>query len=282
MATLSALLRTACQRLDSSPTPELDARLLLCHLLGVGSSFLYGWPEHPLSATQQQQFEALIERRRQGEPIAYLTGRQGFWDLELRVDATTLIPRPETELLVELTLQRLPTTPLRLADLGTGSGAIALALAKARPAWQLVATDASPAALHVARDNAATLNLAHRVCFQQGDWCDALPAGRFAALVSNPPYIAADDPHLAALGFEPATALVAAENGLADLRRIAEQAPAHLLSGGWLLLEHGWQQGAAVRDLLSRLGYHQIETHHDLGGQERVTSARIGEEHTDG
>ncbi|HNI65022.1 MAG TPA: HemK/PrmC family methyltransferase, partial [Pseudomonadales bacterium] len=157
-----------------------------------------------------------------------------------------------------------------------------LKLAKARPAWQLVATDASPAALHVARDNAATLNLAHRVCFQQGDWCDALPAGRFAALVSNPPYIAADDPHLAALGFEPATALVAAENGLADLRRIAEQAPAHLLSGGWLLLEHGWQQGAAVRDLLSRLGYHQIETHHDLGGQERVTSARIGEEHTDG
>ncbi|HQN41834.1 MAG TPA: HemK/PrmC family methyltransferase, partial [Pseudomonadales bacterium] len=148
MATLSLLLAHACQRLDSSPTPELDARLLLCHLLGVGSSFLYGWPEHPLSVTQQQQFEALIERRRQGEPIAYLTGRQGFWDLELRVDATTLIPRPETELLVELTLQRLPTTPLRLADLGTGSGAIALALAKARPAWQLLATDASPAALH--------------------------------------------------------------------------------------------------------------------------------------
>lgn len=282
MATLSALLRSACRRLDVSPTPELDARLLLCHLLGVDSSFLYGWPEHEPTAAQQQQFETLIERRRQGEPIAYLIGRQGFWDLELRVDASTLIPRPETELLVELTLQRLPATPLRLADLGTGSGAIALALAKARPAWQVVATDASPAALQVARENAETLHLAQRVCFQQGDWCSALPAGGFAALVSNPPYIAAEDPHLAALGFEPATALVAAEHGLADLRRIAEQAPAHLLAGGWLLLEHGWQQGAAVRDLLSRLGYHQIETHRDLGGQERVTCGRIGEESSDG
>jgi release factor glutamine methyltransferase len=270
---IDALLRGASDRVDPA-----DAALLLAHVLQRPRAWLYAHADEAPPPGAGERFEALLARRIAGEPVAYLTGRRGFWSFELRVTPDTLIPRPETERLVELALERLPVgQALRVADLGTGSGAIAIALALERPRARVVATDASEAALAVARDNAASLG-AGNVEFRQGDWFGPLAGQRFALIASNPPYVAAGDPHLAEgdLRFEPARALASGGDGLDDLRAIAGGAPAHLEPGGCLLLEHGFEQGAAVRALLHEAGFTGVETACDLEARERVTIGQLG------
>jgi release factor glutamine methyltransferase len=267
---IEASLRSASARVDSR-----DAELLLAHVLGKPRSWLFAHGDEVLASDEMERFDALIARCAAGEPVAYLVGRRGFWKFELAVDAATLIPRPETELLVELALARLPgdASP-RITDLGTGSGAIALALAHERPRGHVIATDASADALAVARANAQALGLAN-IEFRHGDWFAPLSGERFDLIASNPPYIADGDPHLQDLRFEPASALASGADGLDAIRVIARDAPAHLVPGGWLLLEHGWEQGAAVRALLSSAGFLQVSTEHDLEGRDRVTLGRI-------
>lgn len=269
--TVAAALARAAELSGVSDTPRLDVELLLGAVLERPRSWLFTWPEHVLEADQQARFEQLLARRRHGEPVAHLTGYRDFWTLRLRVSPDTLIPRPDTEVLVEQALALLPAQPARVADLGTGTGAIALALASERPQWQLVATDLQPGAVALARENARAHRLAN-VEILQGSWCAPLQ-GWFDMIVSNPPYIDPHDPHLQQgdVRFEPLTALIADEQGMADIRSIAEQARGYLRPGGWLLFEHGYAQGAAVRALLQRLGYTRVDTQRDLGGNERVT-----------
>ena len=253
--------------------PQLDAQVLLCHVLQCGRSFLLTWPERTLTEQQYLDFERLIRRRAAGEPIAYLTGEREFWSLPIKVTADTLIPRPETELLVALALTHMPsTTPGAVADMGTGSGAVALALASERPGWQVLATDSAAAALAVARENAERLQL-RNLSFQDGDWCTGLGGAQFDLIVSNPPYVAAQDPHLTIgdVRFEPPSALLAGADGMAAIRQLARCSRAHLKPGGWLLFEHGPVQGAESRAMLAELGYRDIATHRDLGERERVT-----------
>ena len=252
-----------------------EAELLLLHVLDRPRSWLFAHATDPLATADQAAFEALLARRVAGEPVAYLIGRRGFWTLDLEVDPATLIPRPETELLVELALERLPPErTLQLADLGTGSGAIALALASERPQAQVLATDASPGALAVAARNAARHEL-RNVRFAEGgyDWYAPLQGARFDLIASNPPYIASDDPHLEQgdLRFEPATALSSGVDGLDDIRRIVDGGQAHLLPGGWLLIEHGWDQGAAIRALFEAVGFTDVQTVQDLEQRDRIT-----------
>lgn len=254
----------------------VDADLLLAHALGRSRTWLFSHGDALVDGVQAERFHALVARREAGEPVAYLTGRRGFWRFDLAVSPATLIPRPETELLVELALERLPEgVPLRIADLGAGSGAIALALAFERPRAQVIATDASDAALGVARANADALGL-RNIEFRAGDWCTPLGGGSFDLIASNPPYIAAGDPHLARgdLRFEPAAALASGEDGLDAIRVISRDAPRHLRRGGWLLLEHGWEQGGAVRALLEAAGFDEVGTARDLEGRDRVTLGR--------
>lgn len=255
-----------------------EAELLLLHVLQRPRSWLFAHATDPLAANDQAAFEALLARRVAGEPVAYLTGRRGFWTLDLEVDPATLIPRPETELLVELALERLPPDQaLQLADLGTGSGAIALALASERPRAQVLATDASPGALAVAARNAARHEL-DNVRFAEGghDWYAPLQGVRFDLIASNPPYIASNDPHLEQgdLRFEPSTALASGMDGLDDIRRIVEGGQAHLRPGGWLLIEHGWDQGAAIRALFEAAGFAEVQTVQDLEQRDRITLGR--------
>lgn len=256
--------------------PRLEAQLLLAHTLGQSRSHLHAWPERVLSDDERHVFEALLARRLGGEPIAYLTGKREFWSLTLHVGSGVLIPRPETEQLVECALILLPPDQaVRVADLGTGSGAIALALASERPQAQIIATDTSSIALAMARDNARRLGLG-RIEFRTSDWFQALGGERFDLIVSNPPYIPEDDPHLLLgdLPAEPRNALSSGADGLDAIRRIVANARQHLCPGGWLLLEHGFDQGAAVRDLLNTGGYAAVKTQRDLGGRERVTQGR--------
>jgi release factor glutamine methyltransferase len=269
---LDALLRDAGARID-----PVDAQWLLVHALGKPRSWLYAHGDDVADAALVARFEALVARRVVGEPVAYLTGRRGFWSLDLTVTPATLIPRVETELLVELALARLPRDrEPRIADLGTGSGAIALALAHERPRARVVATDASDAALAVARDNAIALGI-DNIDFRRGDWLAALSGERFDLIASNPPYIAGDDPHLGVgdLRHEPAAALASGYDGLDAIRMIVRDAPAHLVTDGWLLLEHGLEQGRAVRDLLHAAGFVDVATEHDLEGRDRVTLGRM-------
>ncbi|GAA4497164.1 peptide chain release factor N(5)-glutamine methyltransferase [Pseudaeromonas paramecii] len=259
-------------QLVHSESAALDADCLLCAVLDCSRTYLFTWPERELDAAQWARLQALAARRVAGEPVAHLLGRREFWSLPLMVDASTLIPRPDTEVLVEQALARLPvdgTEPV--LDLGTGTGAIALAIKSERPARPVWAVEFSEAALTLARRNSAALNLPLEL--RQGSWFGPLAGQRFALIASNPPYIDGADPHLAQgdVRFEPASALVAQEQGLADLRHIIQLAPDHLLPGGWLLLEHGWQQGMAVRQLLSARGFVQVETCRDYGDQERVS-----------
>jgi release factor glutamine methyltransferase len=264
-------LRAARLRIDST-----DAELLLAHVLGASRSWLFAHARDVLPSEPQARFEALVARRAEGEPVAYLVGHRGFWSLDLQVTPATLIPRPETELLVELALERLPPErTLRVADLGTGSGAIALAIARERAHAEVVATDASAAALAVAQANAARHGL-HNVVFREGRWCAPLGDEHFDLIASNPPYIADDDVHLGQgdLRYEPRSALAAGPDGLDDVRIIVAEARAHLRSGGWLLLEHGFEQGSSVRALLEGAGFTQVETRQDLEGRDRVTLGR--------
>jgi release factor glutamine methyltransferase len=285
MPKLRALLADASVRFDM---PRLEAELLLAHALGVDRAWLFAHADDVVAPVQGVAFEALLARRDAGEPLAYITGRRGFWTLDLDVTPATLIPRPETELLVELALARLPAVLLwerlqprsgsghcAVADLGTGSGAVALAIASERPDIQIIATDASAEALAVAQRNARRLGL-DNVRFAEGDWCAALGDAMFALILSNPPYIEAGDAHLEQgdLRHEPRSALASGADGLDAIRRIVRDARAHLVAGGWLLLEHGWTQATAVRDLLQHHGYADILTAQDLESRDRVTAAR--------
>jgi release factor glutamine methyltransferase len=270
MPTIEYLLATA--HLPDSPSAKLDAAWLLAAALGKPPSYLRTWPERDVPDDCAARFAADLARRRAGEPVAYILGRQGFWSLELEVAPHTLIPRPDTELLVETALQLLPAEPARVLDLGTGTGAIALALAAERPSWQLTGVDRIGEAVALAQRNAERLRLAN-ARFTESHWFAALAGEQFGLIVSNPPYIPASDPHLRQgdLRFEPHSALVAGGDGLDDLRLIIAQAPAHLEAGGWLLLEHGYDQAEAVRALLRAAGFVQVESRRDLGGHERIS-----------
>ncbi|MGR3897365.1 peptide chain release factor N(5)-glutamine methyltransferase [Pseudomonas sp. 1176_21] len=274
MTIIASLLRGA--QLPDSPTARLDIELLLAAAIGKSRSYLHTWPERIVSSEAAATFATYLQRRSQGEPVAYILGQQGFWKLDLEVAPHTLIPRPDTELLVEVALELLPATPLQVLDLGTGSGAIALALASERGGWQVTAVDRVPEAVALAERNRQRLQLDNAKVLAS-HWFDALPGQRFTLIVSNPPYIAEQDPHLAAgdVRFEPSSALVAGSDGLDDLRQIITQAPQHLLPGGWLLLEHGYDQAAAVRELLARHGFEQIQSRTDLGGHERISLGRL-------
>lgn len=255
----------------ASDSPRLDAELLLCGVLALRRGALFARAGDALNPLALGRYRALLQRRAQGEPVAYLLGTQGFWTLDLQVTPAVLVPRPETEGLVEWALQQMPPQA-RAADLGTGSGAIALALARERPAAELIATDLCAAALAVARANAQRHGIAN-VAFAQGDWFAAIE-GRFDLIVSNPPYVAAGDAHLAALRHEPRKALTDGADGLSCLRTLIAGAAAHLVDGGWLMVEHGYDQGAAVRALFEQAGFAQVQTRRDLCGQERVSAGR--------
>ena len=275
MTIIASLLRNA--ELPDSPTARLDAELLLAAALGKPRSFLHTWPERIVSTEAAQTFTEYLKRRLTGEPVAYILGQQGFWKLDLDVAPHTLIPRPETEMLVEAALELVPGfATVSLLDLGTGSGAIALALASERPVWTVTAVDRVPEAVALAERNRKRLHL-DNVTVLESQWFSALEGQRFDLIISNPPYIASSDPHLAEgdVRFEPSSALVAGTDGLDDLRQIVAQAPQHLNSDGWLLLEHGYDQGAAVRDLLVQNGFERVKTRRDLGDHERITFGHL-------
>lgn len=277
MSTIESLLNTA--ELPDSPTPRLDAELLLAAALGKPRSYLRTWPERELDVDQLGLFRSHLQRRRQGEPVAYILGHQGFWSLDLEVAPHTLIPRPDTELLVESALALLPATPLAALDLGTGTGAIALALASERPGWQVTGVDRVEDAVALAERNRQRLQLGN-VRFLHSHWFSALAGQRFGLILSNPPYIRADDRHLdqGDVRFEPSSALVAGADGLDDIRAIIQAAPQYLLAGGWLLLEHGFDQAEAVRELLATAGFSEAHSRRDLGGHERISLGRFDHE----
>lgn len=271
-------LTQASRSLTDSDSPRLDAEVLLAHALDKPRSYLHAWPQRELSDEALTRYRRLIERRRQGEPVAYLTGEREFWSLPLAVDDSTLIPRPETERLVELALARLPRdASLAVADLGTGSGAIALAIARERPRCRLIASDCNLDSLRLARRNARRLGI-DRVAFAQGDWCAPFAPASLDLLLANPPYIASDDPHLRRgdVRFEPRRALAAGPQGLDAIQRIAQAAAQVLKPAAWLLLEHGFQQAEAVRNLLYDHGFEEISRFDDLAGRARVSGARRG------
>ncbi|MBT1885656.1 peptide chain release factor N(5)-glutamine methyltransferase [Enterobacter mori] len=265
-------LREAVSEISESESPKRDAEILLEHVTGKSRTYLLAFGETLLTAKQEAQLAALLARRKTGEPVAHLVGEREFWSLPLYVSAATLIPRPDTECLVEQALARLPTAACSILDLGTGTGAIALALATERPDCTVTAVDVMPDAVTLAQRNVERLGLGN-VTVLQSSWFTALENRLFALIVSNPPYIDEHDPHLAQgdVRFEPLTALVAANEGLADLDHIVTTSRQHLLPGGWLLVEHGWTQGNAVRALFSNAGYRAVATCRDYGGNERLT-----------
>ncbi|CAA0110530.1 Release factor glutamine methyltransferase [Halioglobus japonicus] len=273
MASVQELLRSAVDL--PSDSARRDTEVLLCHCLGKSRAWLYTWPEKAVPAQIVERFEALLAQRRRGIPVAYLVGEREFWSLSLTVNNNTLIPRPETETLVAWVLELPLPANAKVLDLGTGSGAIALAVAAERPLWQVTAVDRSAEALQVASTNVANLGL-QNVSLVQSDWYRAVAKERFDALLANPPYVAGDDPHLTRddVRFEPRSALVAAENGLADLQQLVAGAPAQLREGGWLLMEHGFEQGQAVRAMLGNGGFSSVDTRCDVAGQERITGGR--------
>lgn len=278
-AQIHYLLRHATEKLvPLTDAPRLEAEVLLAHVLGKPRTYLYAWSEQALSLEQAAHYSDLVARRQTGEPIAYLTGMREFWSREFLVTPEVLIPRPETELLVELALEQIPKTQAcTIADLGVGSGAVAITLALERPQATLIASDISAPALGIAKTNAARLG-ATNLEFVLSDWLDGIPAQHFDIILSNPPYIAENDPHLSMgdLRFEPQSALVSGKDGLDSIRQIAKTTCQWLNPGGLLLLEHGYNQAAAIRHLLKDWGYINVVSHPDLAGHDRVTSARLG------
>lgn len=265
-------LKQAVGRLAASDSPKRDAEILLGHVTGRSRTYILAFGETLLDEQTLAQLDALLIRREKGEPVAYLVGEREFWSLPLSVSPATLIPRPDTECLVEQALLRLNAQPARVLDLGTGTGAIALAIASERPDCDVIGVDLQPDAVALSRYNASKLAI-NNAQFLQGSWFTPVNGQRFAVIVSNPPYIDAADPHLAQgdVRFEPASALIADNNGLADIELIVEQAPRYLEPLGWLLLEHGWEQGEAVRNILLGVGFNAVETIRDYGDNDRVT-----------
>lgn len=259
----------------SNDEAALEVQLLLQHVLNVNRAWLIAHADDKLNASDMAKFEALIARRMAGEPIAYILGYREFYGLRLKVTPDTLIPRPDTETLVEAALEKIePNLPLSICDLGTGTGAIALAIAKHRPLAHVTALDFSEGALAVAQENAQQLTIAN-VTFLKSNWLSHLSQQRFDMIVSNPPYIEAEDAHLTQgdLRFEPRSALASGKDGLKDIRAIVAQAPAYLAHNGWLMFEHGYNQAQAVADLLTLAGFSHVQTMHDLAGHPRVTLA---------
>ena len=276
MATIKQALMQANTLQQVSESWKLDAELLLAEAIGQSREYLFTWPNKELTQSQFEKFDTYCGRRLTGEPIAYILGRQAFWDFELLVNPAVLIPRPETELLVETALELLDKSATAVVlDLGTGSGAIALALAANNRHWTVTAVDSSESALGVAADNAKLLQLSN-IEFIQTSWCDGLPVAHFDLIAANPPYVEAGDKHLSegSLPFEPIAALVARENGLADIRAIAEQSRHCLKKNSWLLIEHGFQQKQAVEKTLVDTGYANIECVKDLAKLDRLTKAQ--------
>ncbi|SFR56248.1 [protein release factor]-glutamine N5-methyltransferase [Marinobacter gudaonensis] len=268
--TCEALLHAASVKIGGE-SPRLDAELLLSHVTGLSRTRFRAWPEQSIPADQAEAFEALVRERQSGRPVAHLLGHQEFWSLPLKVSASTLIPRPDTECLVEAALALPLPEDARVVDLGTGTGAIALALASERPGWQITASDAVAAAVDLARENARDLELS--VTVVESTWFSGLQPQRFDLIVSNPPYIPEQDEHLA-LGdvrYEPASALVSGPDGLDDLKMIVEQAPDWLVEGGWLLVEHGYDQAESVAALFRERGFSSIRGMQDYGGRDRLT-----------
>lgn len=281
---IDSLLAETTQRLQQagSPSPRRDAEVLLCHVLNVNRAWLYTWGDRLAGDQTLARFATLIAERIEGQPVAYLTGEREFWGLSLATSPATLIPRPDTETLVDVALEKAADSGAaakRLLDLGTGTGAIALAFASERPDWQVTGVDLHEAAVSLARSNAERNAIANAE-FLVSDWFSALalqsPTDRFALIVSNPPYLADDDPHLEEgdVRFEPHSALIAADQGLADLRYLVGEARQYLADNGWLLLEHGMQQGAAVRQALSEAGFSDVASRQDLGARERISLGR--------
>ena len=277
MANVSDLLKLSAHLQSTSDSSQLDCELLLCHVLEVDRAWLRTWPDNQVSPAQQALFESLLDQRIEGTPIAYLIGSRGFWSMDLNVSSDTLIPRPETELLVEIGLNlNLPSQSCGL-DLGTGTGAIALALASERADMKWVAVDSQLGAVELAKNNCHQQKLSN-VSIYQSCWFDTVkaPNNKFDLIVSNPPYIATDDPHLSQgdVRFEPSTALVSGIDGLDDIKIIVSQSPVYLNSNGWLLIEHGYNQGQAVRDLMLSSGFSEVSTKQDYNELDRVTLGR--------
>lgn len=280
--TFDALLQQAAQRLHTagSPSPRIDAEVLLGHVTGRDRTWLYTWGDRECPLWEHARFDALVAARAQGMPVAYLTGEREFWGLRLATSPETLIPRPATETLVDAVLKRATLSVGRLLDLGTGTGAIALALASEKARWQVVGVDIRPEAVTLARANAQRLEIANAQ-FLQSDWFNVFATAEqavpFDIIVSNPPYIAANDPHLGQgdVRFEPLSALVAEADGMADLLHLVSTARDYLSPGGWLALEHGYHQSSKVRNALTMAGYHNVESVQDMGGHERVTLGHL-------
>ena len=270
------LLQQAEKKLQPiAESARLDAEVLLSHILGKNRSYFRAFPEQLLSEAESTAFKGLLERRLAGEPIAHITGQREFWSLELDVNKHTLIPRPDTEVLIEFVLQHFPQDNSKVADLGTGSGAIALALASEKPNWEIIATDQSEAALLTAKNNAKKLQL-NNIRFKPGSWYQALEDNDYDIIISNPPYIPSADPHLQQgdVRFEPITALASGENGLDDIRHLIDHAKHHLKPQGWLILEHGYDQKLAVFTLFESAGFINIKQINDYADNPRISAAQ--------
>jgi len=272
---LDAAIADATTRLtDSSESPRLDAEILLCQTINMARSYLFAHPEDELDDLTKERFEALLQRRISGEPMSYITGTKEFWSHELLVSPATLVPRPETELLVELALREIPRkAEWQVLDLGTGSGAIAISIAAERVLCTVTATDASPEALAIAAENVRQADLANVICVV-GDWAEPVAGKQFEIIVSNPPYVREDDEALQNLRHEPLSALASGADGLHDIRVLATDCAAILAADGWLMLEHGADQQTEVANILEAAGWVDIACHNDLAGKPRVTVAR--------
>ncbi|HEX7763317.1 MAG TPA: peptide chain release factor N(5)-glutamine methyltransferase [Cellvibrio sp.] len=281
--TVAQCLQLAHELESLSDSARLDIELLLCHILQKNRTYLFTWPDSVLSPEQAETFLQFFNRRKSGEPVAHIIGQREFWSLPLAVNNSTLIPRPDTELLVETVLdlfaQDAPPQARRALDLGTGTGAIVLAIASEKPHWQLLGVDYSADAVALAEQNRAALGFKH-VTLAQSDWFENVGTQPFDVIVSNPPYIDPQDPHLTQgdVRFEPLSALIADNQGLADIEHIVAQAWHYLQAQGWLLVEHGYDQAQRVRDLFNQRDFVQVETRRDLGGNERITLGRKSQE----